>query len=171
MDALLHTGRGGRQGARPPGEGGGHPPGCVSCRLVSAGQAEKQEDGGKAAPRRASHRLPWLRRRVKRGSARRRGLRGQAWNSPGAVTNGLREPVSYVGEFCWQRAWCETKVSLSCALRTETRLALHTGLPCQMPVCPVAPGQWGPERAGKGPGRGQHGEKPRSGSEPPGSPP
>lgn len=36
--------------------------------------------------------------------------------------------LSRLGEFCWQRAWCKTKGSLSPAIQTETRsLTLHIG--------------------------------------------
>lgn len=73
------------------------------------------------------------------------------------MTNRLGEPFGYLGEFCWQRAWYKTKVSLSSALQMETStLTLHTGLPCQMPQQSAwrSPGQPGLESAGKGSGQG-----------------
>lgn len=67
--------------------------------------------------------------------------------------------LSYLGEFCWQRAWYKTKVSLSSAFQMETStLSLHTGLPCQMPQKSAwwPPGQLRSDSAGKGSGQGYH---------------
>lgn len=69
-------------------------------------------------------------------------VRARARNSPGAVTKRLCGPFGYLGEFCWQRAWYKTKVSLSSAFQTETSdscSAYRPALSDATEICLVAP--------------------------------